>query len=214
MGLQIVTPPAIEPLTLDDAKLHMRVDSTDDDTLISALITAARNKIEGYTQRTLITQTWEYVLDMPNNKQRIPQPPLQRINNITLIDTDGSKSIIDPTTYIVDTSGTYGRITPTKASRLAFVDPDLWRGIWPWHRGFASFIINFDCGYGDTSDKVPAALVEAIRLYVDLLYDNREGQPTNMSSGAARASIALATIGSTIPESVRALCSPYMARVL
>lgn len=214
MGLQLVTPPAIEPLTLDDAKNHLRVDSTDDDTLISALISAARDKIEGYTGRALITQTWEYVLDMPNNKQRVPKPPLQKINNINLIDTNGAVTTIDPTTYIVDTSGIYGRVTPVKASRLAFVDPELWRGIWPWHRGFASFIINFDCGYGDTADKVPPALVEAIRLYVDLLYDNREGQPTNMSSGAARAAIALAGIGSTLPESVRALCAPYLARVI
>jgi len=214
MGLQLVTPPAIEPLTLEDAKLHLRVDSSDDDTLISALIVAARNKIEGYTQRALITQTWEYVLDMPNNKQRIPQPPLQRVNSINLIDTDGTVTTIDPKTYIVDPSGIYARVTPVKASRLAFVDPDLWRGIWPWHRGFASFIINFTCGYGDTGDTVPGALVEAIRMYTALLYDNREGQPTNMSSGAARASIALASIGATLPESIRALCSPYMARVL
>lgn len=212
MGLELVTAPQSEPIDLATAKAHMHVDSNDDDTLITALIAAARERVEGFTQRALITQTWKLVLDMPNNKVRIPKPPLQKVSSIEVIDTDGSASTIDPKDYIVDTSGIYGRVTPTKASRLAFVDPELWRGIWPWHRGFASFIVTFDAGYGDTADAVPEALRTAILMLTAQMYENREGQPSDTKSTLARTMNV--SIGADLPPMVRDLCMPYRAMVI
>lgn len=212
MGLELVTPPAVEPVTLSDVKIDLRIDGADEDTLITAMISAARQRIEQHTGRALITQSWKYVLDMPNNRQRIPKPPLQTVTSIQTIDTDGTVNTVDPKDYIVDASGIFGRVTPTKASRLAFVDPDLWRGIWPWHRGFASFVINFDAGYGDTADTVPEALRMAIMLYVGHLYENREGQPTDTKSTLAR--MMQTTLGADLPPTVRDLCAQYVARVM
>ena len=59
----LVTAPAAEPLTLAEAKLHLRVDDTADDALIGALITAARQHAEHDTRRALVTQTWKLALD-------------------------------------------------------------------------------------------------------------------------------------------------------
>ena len=63
MPLNLITPPAVEPVTLADAKAHLKVDTTDDDALITALITAARARAEWHTGRALITQSWTLWLD-------------------------------------------------------------------------------------------------------------------------------------------------------
>jgi len=63
MGLQLVTPPALEPIGLADAKTHLRVDVEDDDALICALISAARDYVERFCRRALLTQTWLLALD-------------------------------------------------------------------------------------------------------------------------------------------------------
>ena len=63
MALIRITAPATEPIDLATAKLHCRVDGTDEDTLIAALIVAAREQAEHETGRALVTQTWEQVHD-------------------------------------------------------------------------------------------------------------------------------------------------------
>ncbi len=60
---KLKTAPAVEPISTSEAKLHLKLDSdTTDDTLIAALITAAREIIENMTGRALINQTWEMSL--------------------------------------------------------------------------------------------------------------------------------------------------------
>ncbi len=63
MPLQLVTAPAEEPITLLEAKQHLRVDVDDDDALIGSLITAARQAAETLTGRQLMTARWRLVLD-------------------------------------------------------------------------------------------------------------------------------------------------------
>ncbi len=79
MALKIATQPAAEPLDIDDVKLHLRVDGDDDDTLIAALITAAREHCQSFQNRAYINQTWELWLDsFPSvDHIEIPLPPLQ-----------------------------------------------------------------------------------------------------------------------------------------
>ncbi len=92
MALVLLTAPTEEPITLDEAKLHLRVEIDDDDTLILGMIKAAREYAEVVTHRRLITQTWRYYLDSwPEDKDYIemPFPPLQSISSITYTDCDG-----------------------------------------------------------------------------------------------------------------------------
>ena len=63
MNYKLVTAPTTEPITLDEAKLHLRVDSDVEDTLISALIVAARQQVENTLWISLITQTWKLSID-------------------------------------------------------------------------------------------------------------------------------------------------------
>jgi len=64
MGLKQTVAPALEPVSLTEAKLHLRIDTTAEDVLISSLIKAARQYCENYQRRAYITQTWELWLDV------------------------------------------------------------------------------------------------------------------------------------------------------
>lgn len=162
MRMTLITPPATEPVSLTEAKAHLRVDTADDDTLITREISAARQMVEGWIRRALITQTWKMVLDKAPARFDIPMPPLQEVTKIETIDEDGTTAVVSSTLYFVDLGqGSNGRVQLRGGS------------FWPQHRGFASFIVTYKCGYGEAA-AVPLALKEAILKLVALFYENRD----------------------------------------
>ncbi len=56
-NFKVKTPPATEPVSLSEAKLHLKVDTSADDTLISALIAAALQHLERHCNSAFVTQT-------------------------------------------------------------------------------------------------------------------------------------------------------------
>ena len=65
----IVNGPAIEPIALADAKKWLKLETSDDDDVVGALITAARLMLEAQIRRMLITQTWRLIYDRwPNGR--------------------------------------------------------------------------------------------------------------------------------------------------
>jgi len=166
MRLKLKTGPTVEPVSLKETKNHLKVDSDDDNALISALITTARQMAEKETGRAFITQTWEMFLDSVSSEIEIPKPPLQAAGLvITVIDGAGDETVVEATTYDIDASeNSRGRVRPKSGC------------VWPTHRGFASFIIEFKAGYGDTADKVPEIARQAILQIIGHLYENRGGE--------------------------------------
>jgi len=166
MSLTIVTPPAEEPVTLTEAKNHLRVDLSDDDSLISALIVAAREHAEAITRRAFITQTLKLSMDaFPANNGPIyvPMPPLQSVNSLKYFDTDGmEQTLTEGTDFLVDNESEPGRITPA---------PDTG---WPATQNRPNAVsVEFVAGFGDAS-KVPQGIKQAILLMVGHWYENRE----------------------------------------
>jgi uncharacterized phiE125 gp8 family phage protein len=99
MGLKLVTPPAIEPVTLAEAKAHLRLDTESDDGYVPALITAARERVELFLRRALITQVFECTVDdFPAHDRAIdlPRPPLQSVEWIKYPDTAAVLQTLDP----------------------------------------------------------------------------------------------------------------------
>src|SRR5688500_11691380 len=113
MALTRTAPPGTEPVTLDEAKAHLRVTTADDNTLITALIAAARQLVEDFTNRSLITQTWEWRLDaFPSWTLCVPQAPLVSVTSIQYVDPSGVTQVLANTEYLVDAQSQPGRITP------------------------------------------------------------------------------------------------------
>ena len=96
MGTLKITDASVQPVTLAEAKLHLRVDVADDDALITALITAARQRAEFITHRTLITTTWELSQDAFGCALRLQYPRVIAVSALTYLDSAGVLQTLAP----------------------------------------------------------------------------------------------------------------------
>lgn len=164
MAWWVKTPPAVEPVDLVTAKTHLRVDITDDDTLISGLITAARERIEDWLERALIQQTIVYVRDRwpQGNEITLPGGKVLSVVSVTYKDTAGVDHTF--TDILPDTESVPGRIV------LAYGKS--WPGdsLYPLN----PIRIEYTAGYGAAAADVPQKIKQAILLWVGHLYEHRE----------------------------------------
>ncbi len=194
-GLRLITAPAMEPINLIEARLHLKLDATGspaahpDDSIVTSLITAIRQHLDGRDgrlNRCLISQDWELVLDeFPSNEIRIPLPPLQQIFSVKYDDVNGAEQIFPSSDYVVDTVSQPGWILPKTGKS------------WPATMDTINAVrIRFKAGYGDAAANVPTPIRQAMLLMIGHLYENRE----------------LVTIGHIAPElpfTAEALLSAY-----
>jgi uncharacterized phiE125 gp8 family phage protein len=171
LSLKPISPPAYAPVTLTEAKLHLRIDHAEEDTLIEQFIDAATGHVDGprgFLGRALIDQTWDLYLDrFPTREIKIPLPPLIELISVTYDDTGGVATILDPSLYSIDDVSEPGWIVPVNSSWPSTFD------------GINAVRIRFRAGYVDNSfspaiGEVPADIRSAILLYVGSLYANRE----------------------------------------
>jgi uncharacterized phiE125 gp8 family phage protein len=179
MPLTLITPPQGEPVTLADAKAHLKLDAPDEDVLVSALITAARARAEWHTGRALMTQAWQLWLDAwpPGGVIDIPLPPLRAVTSVTTYARDDAPSVLDSARTVVDLAGNRIALRPTT------VLPPLLRNI-------NAIAIGFTAGYGDATD-VPQGLKSAILALIAFVYEHRGEAPADL------------------PQDVQALLAPY-----
>lgn len=168
MALILITPPTVEPVSLAEAKAHLRVDISDDDTLISSLITTARSHLEDSfrPKAVMINQTWEYIADgwPASDTLELRPRPLQSVTSIKYTDAAGVETTFSSANYLVDTYSRIGRVRLKTASS------------WPsvTLRELNGLAVRFVAGYGAAGSAVPIQLRQAILLYVGHWYENRE----------------------------------------
>ena len=159
----LVTPPAVEPISLGDLRDHLRLDDHSENPYLETLITAAREFLESRTWRAFITQTLQVKLDSFVESIRLSKPPLQSVMSITYLDTDGITQTADTSIYTVDTSAQPGEV------RLAYGQS------WPLVRGDHNCItIQYIAGYGDDPADVPEPLRLAVKHLAGFWWLNRE----------------------------------------
>lgn len=188
MNLTLAAAPGLEPVDLSEALDHLRVSGSDSDSIVEALITAAREHLETVTRRAFVTQEWELRLDaFPSCNGgliELPLPPLQTVEAVLYVDAAGAAQTLDPSLYQVDAYSTPGRLLPAYGTT------------WPATQNVPNAVtVEFTAGYGDAAADVPRPLRQALLLLVGELYESREA-----AGDKAR---------TELPFGVRALVSPF-----
>jgi uncharacterized phiE125 gp8 family phage protein len=183
----LVTPPAEAPVSRTEAKAHLRVNGTDEDTLIDGLVSGAVSHLDGYAGvlgRCMVTQTWRQDFDeFSGNTLRLPLLAAS-IASVKTRASDGTLATVSADDYALkqDALGSYVR----------FDDEYSYPGDLAQANGI---LVEFTAGYG-LAASVPAALKAAILLLIGHWYANREAVVTG-------------TIATELPISVEALITPY-----
>ena len=158
-----------EPVTLAEAKEQLRVDHTEEDALISNLISAARAKVEAETGRVLldatVTSYWDEWPD--NGRLDLPLYPARSVTSVSYLDDDGTLTVWPSDNYTVFLTGISPRIWP---------NPDV---ITPETGDYPGAIQVVYTAGAATVGEVPAELKQAILSLVAFLYERREDTTIN-----------------------------------
>lgn len=161
MRLELNTPAAREPVTLDEMREQARVVGNELDNLIQRAIITSREHVEAISNRTLISKTYTLYLDVFADVMRLPLAPLQSVTQITYTDTDGNSQVLDTGIYEVDAISDPGFV------RLGY------QQVWPTTRDYPDAVrIQFVAGYGDGPESVPAGAIQMIMSHATMLVDN------------------------------------------
>ena len=167
MSISVITAATSEPLTTAEVKNFLRVDSSDEDTLIGVLITAARTMAEQYTRRILMTTTIEEFFDgfpdyrNPKDKDilYLSRGPIQSITSVKYVDSLGTEQTVSSDNYRTDLVSEPARI----------VSENGWSAT---KDTVNAVVVRYVVGYSSASD-VPAALRQGMLLVISEMYENR-----------------------------------------
>lgn len=191
MALVLTTPPAIEPVTVAEAKTYLRIDGEAEDLLVASLALTSRLHVESALGLALITQSWRLQLDRwpSDDAVLIPLRPVQSVTAVRVRAADGTPTTISSADYLLDAASTPPRLV---ANGVTWLQPG---------RKAAGIEIDFTAGYGTEVSDVPEPIRQAILLLTAHWYEHRD----------------VVDIGSpdtAIPASVSDLLSPYRVKRL
>lgn len=197
MPVSVKTAPPVEPVTLEEARSHLRLvaigspASHPDDDFIESAIQGAREHAENFMRRTIIETEFEWSFDdFPRKALTLPRNPALSVSEVAYTDTDG-----DPQTF-TDYTESFG---DSESILVPGYDKE-----WPDTRAHTGDVtITFKAGYpvksGSPDDyraNVPAAIKRAILLLVGHLYENRE-------------TVNIGNITNKVPMAFESLLWPY-----
>lgn len=156
-----------EPVTLTEAKLHLKVDVVDDDDLIEGLIQAAREWVENYCRRSLVQRSLSLRLDCFPGVICLPRGPVISLTSVKYTDASGNLQTVSSSSYDSDLYSEPARVQP------------VFGGVWPVPKVGAlnSVLVTYEAGYSPSSDSptdyaanVPAAIKSALKLHIQANY--------------------------------------------
>ncbi len=165
MPLLLTSGPALEPVSLVEARDHLRVDHDDEDVLIASLITSARVHLETLLGLAFISQQWNYVLDRwPRGPVvELPLSPVQSVSRVSVYDADGNATTMAQSDYALDAISQPARLI--WQDRALRAEPG---------RSYNAIEISFAAGFGVNASDVPQPLRQAILLLTAHWYERRE----------------------------------------
>jgi uncharacterized phiE125 gp8 family phage protein len=208
VSLQLITAPALEPITLSEMKIQCGLGPMEDSDQLREQILAeqlrpamasAREQCEAMCARAFITQTWQMTLDrFPRWKEeyevhhrldiRLPLPTFQELVSFTYLDYSGTEQDMMVT-------GSWGyQLVKGGDTRMERIRPPAGRG-WPiteWQSPDA-VTISFNCGFGDMPADVPHAVRTAVEIMAQWIYEGCKGAQ---------------------PQAIQALLTPYIIDIV
>jgi|CXWL01.1.fsa_nt_gi uncharacterized phiE125 gp8 family phage protein len=157
--LERITAPTSEPITMSEAKLYLRVDSGNEDSLITDLIVAARMSAEAWMKSSLISQSWKLVYnDYLDDAVVLPMPPIVSVTSVVVVNRDATSQTISANNYYLNA-----------AKNMLLFDN--------YVSGF-SIEITYNTGYG-TASQIPQPIKYGMLAHIAAMYDERGlmGQP-------------------------------------
>jgi uncharacterized phiE125 gp8 family phage protein len=187
MALVMMAGPAAEPISLAEAKAHLRIDGNDEDALLASLIAAARMAVERTLSLALITESWSLYLDgWPRSGTIVlPIQPAQAVTAVRVYDPDDEPATVNSETYSVDVLSEPARLVLSAGA--VQLSPA---------RLLNAFEVAFTAGYGDEASDVPDPLRHAIKLLVAHWFEQREP-------------VVLGAAAQEVPATVAGLLLPY-----
>jgi uncharacterized phiE125 gp8 family phage protein len=147
--------PAFEPVTLAEAKAHLRLDGGAEDELVAALVSAARVGVETAIRRVLIAQRWRAILDeVPARRIELPVAPVLSVEAVRTRDGEGVATLLPPAGYAFEVA-----------------DGTVALGAMP--AGAAGVEVDFRAGYGATRADVPGPLRQAMLMLITHWFEHR-----------------------------------------
>lgn len=169
--------PAVEPVSLAEARAHLRLDDTHEDDLVAALIEAGRLLLESATRLAFIKQSWRLILEEAPRGMRLhlPLAPIIAITEIRALDAQGTASVIDQQHY---------RLRPGAQPPLLMLDDSF-----PRPKG--GIEIDLEVGFGAAPEQVPAPLRQALRMLIARWFEDRGDGGAMPETGILPADVAL-----------------------
>lgn len=174
MAWKVTTAPVNEPWTLSDVKNYLKVDTSADDTLITTLISAARQAAESYLNMALITQTITEKLDRLNSPTLyLSVSPVISVSNFQYADSQNTTQTFASTNYVVDTY--------SKPARLSLAYGKTWPTL---YGNINDVTITYTAGFGTEASGVPTQIRQAMLMMIADSYDNREDYVKKMPTAS------------------------------
>lgn len=207
--MALVAGPTTEPVSLDDVKAALKIETTTEDDLLTGYVTAAREAVSDMTGRALTLETWSLTLDgwpcsrrddwwdgvregaissLSDERLLIGKAPFAAVSSVKLLDEDGVETTWASTNYYTTRHSGFGVLHPKRGI------------VWPTVlRDHGGIVIAFQAGYGANAVDVPGPLRHAIKLLAGHWFENR----TPLSECAQ---------GSPMQLGVDAILAPYIVR--
>ena len=187
MALVMTAAPSVEPISLAEAKAHLRIDGNDEDALLTSLIAAARMFVERTLSLSLVTESWSLFLDgWPRSGTIVlPIQPVQAVTAVRVYDPGNTPTEVNSETYSVDVLSEPARLVLSAGA--VQLSPA---------RLLNAFEVAFTAGYGDEASDVPAPIRHALKLLVAHWFEHREP-------------VVLGTAPQVVPATVAGLLLPY-----
>jgi uncharacterized phiE125 gp8 family phage protein len=161
----LVTPPALEPVTIADARAFLRISTDSEDDVLRRIIKTARELVEAETGLALVDQTWRLRVDRWPRSGRLAifKYPVKAVTAVVAYRPDGSAISMEPEEFMLQ----HGR-RPQRVYMAQYPDAQT----------FCGLEVDFIAGFGETGVEVPDALKQAILTLTAHLYENRAGLDT------------------------------------